>query len=166
MFNQPPSTSVKVGNYDRKLLIGAVTVLVVGIVVALFVAVGGFSLFKPKIDWVRVQQFEFSDYPNGMDSNGNYIGVHPENNFNTTTEQFSISGAEWKIKWDVSSVNGGSYFKIDVFDVYTDKLVKEIETPYLSNSGESYLNQQGRFYLHIYIIGTLEKWAITIEDFR
>jgi len=99
------------------------------------------------------------------DSVGSWIGSQRE--YNMTTEQFVIGGEEWRFGWSCNQVIGGSCFEIIVYDVYTDDVVKEIITSFpQTHSGESYLNVKGRFYLEIFIHGTLGDWRVYVQEYR
>jgi len=142
----------------KKEHIAIVSLVVVVVVILLFGALGGFSFFQPKgKEWVFVHQWRWEDNP---------YEQNPQSNFNTTTEQFIINGEEWRIQWACSGITGGSHFDITVYDAYTDNKIKEISTTYPETmSGESYLNNKGRFYLKIYIQGTLDQWTVTLNEF-
>jgi len=115
--------------------------------------------------WTLISSYSCDDYPTPhVAYNESYIG--PLKDFDTTTDQFVITGNEWKISCTSSIVHSSSYFKIEVFDAYTDSLVKTFETPAFQTGGESFFNQEGRFYLHIYIVGTIEDWKVNIMDYK
>ena len=90
-----------------------------------------------------------------------------QRDYNMTTEQFSITGTEWRISWSCTKVVGGSAFKIIVYDVYTDSEVKTV-LKYSTEAlgGDSYLNVKGRFYLHIFVYGTLGDWVVSINEYK
>lgn len=96
---------------------------------------------------------------------GSWSGT--QRDYDMTTEQFVISGEEWRISWGSSQVVGGSGFHIVVYDVYTGNVVKEISTSAFQNpSGESYFNTKGRFYVEISILGDLGSWRVYVQEYK
>jgi hypothetical protein len=83
-----------------------------------------------------------------------------------TTEQFVITGEEWRIGWGCNEVVAGSHFDLIVYDAYTDSVVKEIESPFQTLSGESYLSTKGRFYVKISILGDLGTWIVKVDEYK
>jgi hypothetical protein len=95
---------------------------------------------------------------------GSWNGSQTE--YNMTTPQFVITGEEWRVSWSCNQISAGSHFDIFVYDAYTDNVVKEIESPFQTFSGDSYLNAKGRFYMKIVICGNLGDWLISVSEYR
>jgi hypothetical protein len=134
------------------IVIIILAVLLVGVSVAWVIS----SQPKGK-QWVYVDGFRYDDYSFEQNS---------QNNFNTTTRDFVITGSEWQISWQCQGIVAGSHFDIFVYDAYTDNVVKEIVTPFQTLNGISYLNNTGRFYLKIFIDGELDKWTVYISQYQ
>jgi hypothetical protein len=128
-------------------------VVIIVLVILLAVVVGA---------WVFTSQIQ----PKGKQwvSVGSWNGSQTE--YNMTTEQFVITGNEWLIHWSCNQVVAGSHFDIVVYDVYTSNVVKEIETPFQTPTGENFLNTTGRFYLQISIRGNLGNWVVYVQEYR
>jgi hypothetical protein len=128
--------------------------IVIVILLVLLVVIGGAWILSSQLqpkgkEWVRV---------------GIWNGSQTE--YNMTTEQFVTTGDEWRISWGCDKVVAASHFDIVVYDVYTSNVVKEIETPFETFSGENYLNAKGRFYLQIFIRGDLGDWQVYVQEYR
>lgn len=138
---------------ERKIIIVLVALLTILLSLWIFDVP---SPWQPRKDWRLVRKWSAS-------SESYYEG-----DYNLTTNLFKIEGEEWRIVWGCSVVHGASCFYIIVYDGYTDEVVKEILTHPLENTfyGESYFKNKGRFYLKIYIYGTLENWFISVLEYR
>jgi len=128
--------------------------IVIIILLIVIVVIGGAWIISSQLqpkgkDWVHV---------------GTWNGSQSE--YNMTTEQFVITGDEWRISWGCNEVVAGSHFDIIVYDVYTSNVVKEIESPFQTFSGESYLNAKGRFHLQIFIRGNLGNWQVYVQEYK
>jgi len=106
--------------------------------------------------WVYVDGVRYDDYDT----------TQSQNDFNTTTGDFVITGSEWQISWQCQGMAAGSHFDIFVYDAYTDNAVKEIVSPFQTWSGISYMNNMGRFYLKIFIDGELDRWTVYISQYQ
>jgi len=102
-------------------------------------------------DWVKVGSWESRE--------------ETETDYNMTTEQFVITGEEWDIRWDCGGNVENSHIEIIVYDAYTDSIVKEITSTLVRDFGVSYLNLKGRFYLRIFIRGTLHNWYVVVREY-
>jgi len=124
-----------------------VVIIILAILLAV-VSVGWIISSQPKRkEWVTV---------------GSWSGS--QSDYNMTTEHFLISGEEWRVVYSCNQVVAGSHFEIIVYDAYTDGVVKQITSPFQTFSGESYWNSKGRFYLTIFIHGTLGNWVVYVQE--
>lgn len=98
---------------------------------------------------------------------GSWVGHEPavENEYNMTTEQFSINEEEWRIRWTCSNFNfPNSYWDIAVLNASSGSEINNILRH--EKSGERNFSLKGTFYLKIIIHGTLEDWRISVEVLR
>ena len=101
--------------------------------------------------WVSVVMFRGEDYTQN-------------NNYRLTTGNFTISGEEWRIRWQCQRLGNGSYLEIMVLDADNDSFVKDIVPRYYLED-VSYLEGPGRFYLKIGVVGQVN-WTIYIEEYK
>lgn len=85
-----------------------------------------------------------------------------------TTEPFKINGSEWRVNWQIwqiggytSSASGAAKCDILVYDADTNAMVRHTLS---TQSGETWLNTTGRYYLKIGISGTLSSWAVYVYE--
>ena len=97
---------------------------------------------------------------------GSWVGNEPafEHEYNMTTEQFSINGEEWRIRWTCSNYDSYSYWEIVVLNASSGAEINSINRHELY--GERNFGFRGTFYLNIIIHGTLEDWQISAEELR
>ena len=140
---------------ERKIIIVLAALLVIFLLLWIFSVPFPLCQSEGK-KWRRVKSWDYQ------------IEYGSEKDYNLTTEQFRIEGEEWRIRWGCHGITGGSHFRIIVYDGYTDQIIKEIVTNPFENThyGETYLADKGRFYLKIYICGSLEKWFVFVEEYR
>lgn len=83
---------------------------------------------------------------------------------NKKTEPFSVSGEEWRIRWTKSSTSHRPGY-VTVFVHHSDdRLVGLAVNERVLESGESYLHEQGEFYLDI--VSRRAEWEIIVEEKR
>ena len=126
------------------IVIVAFVILLVGVSLAWIVS----SQLREK-RWVSVVMFRGEDYAQN-------------NNYRLTTGNFTISGSEWRIRWQCQRLGNGSYLEIMVLDADNDSFVKEIVPRYYLKD-VSYLEGPGRFYLKIGVVGQVN-WTIYVEE--
>ncbi|MFQ5855677.1 MAG: hypothetical protein ACE5LU_08565 [Anaerolineae bacterium] len=81
---------------------------------------------------------------------------------NKKTEPFPISGEEWRIRWMKHSTSHRPGY-ITVFVHHSDdRLVGLAVNERVMESGESYLDEQGEFYLDI--VSRRCEWEIIVEE--
>ena len=130
----------------ERIVIIALIILLIGISLAWIVN----SQLREK-RWVSVVMFRGEDYAQN-------------NNYRLTTGNFTISGAEWRIRWQCQRLGNGSYLEIMVLDADNDSFVKDIVPRYYLED-VSYLEGPGRFYLKIGVVGQVN-WTIYIEEYK
>ena len=128
------------------IVIVAFVILLVGVSLAWIVS----SQLREK-RWVSVVMFRGEDYAQN-------------NNYRLTTGNFTISGSEWRIRWQCQHLGNGSYLEIMVLDADKDSFVKDIVPRYYLED-VSYLEGPGRFYLKIGVVGQVN-WTIYVEECR
>jgi len=126
------------------IVIVAFVILLVGVSLAWIVS----SQLREK-RWVSVVMFRGEDYAQN-------------NNYRLTTGNFTISGSEWRIRWQCQRLGNGSYLEIMVLDADKDSFVKDIVPRYYLED-VSYLEGPGRFYLKIGVVGQVN-WTIYVEE--
>jgi len=126
------------------IVIVAFVILLVGVSLAWIVS----SQLREK-SWVSVVMFRGEDYAQN-------------NNYRLTTGNFTISGSEWRIRWQCQRLGNGSYLEIMVLDADKDSFVKDIVPRYYLED-VSYLEGPGRFYLKIGVVGQVN-WTIYVEE--
>ena len=126
------------------IVIVAFVILLVGVSLAWIVS----SQLREK-SWVSVVMFRGEDYAQN-------------NNYRLTTGNFTISGSEWRIRWQCQRLGNGSYLEIMVLDADKDGFVKDIVPRYYLED-VSYLEGPGRFYLKIGVVGQVN-WTIYVEE--
>ena len=126
------------------IVIVAFVILLVGVSLAWIVS----SQLREK-SWVSVVMFRGEDYAQN-------------NNYRLTTGNFTISGSEWRIRWQCQCLGNGSYLEIMVLDADKDSFVKDIVPRYYLED-VSYLEGPGRFYLKIGVVGQVN-WTIYVEE--
>lgn len=100
--------------------------------------------------------------------------VYVDTDYNFTSNQFKITGEQWRVSWTTSGENPlGSHFDIKVYsDEVGSNLVKEIITTSNQNSttfteyGTSYMDIQGNVHLQVFIAGGLPHWTFNIEEYK
>ena len=101
----------------------------------------------------------------GLRGHVSWRGLRPQNNnYRLTTGNFTISGVEWRIRWQCQRLGNGSYLEIMVLDADKDSFVKDIVPRYYLED-VSYLEGPGRFYLKIGVVGQVN-WTIYIEEYK
>ena len=128
---------------------------VLAILAVLVVVIGG--------AWIINSQLQ----PKGKQwvSLGSWSGS-PQNN-DITTEQFVITGDEWRINWRCNDIGAFDLnFLIIVMNATAHNVTKEIQTPFQTYSGEDLLDVKGRFYLHIVILGSLGDWNVQVSEYE
>lgn len=78
------------------------------------------------------------------------------------TEDFTVAGDQWKIKWTSSSANG--LIQIYVYRSSDKSLVGIAANTQAAGPGESVQRGSGTYYLTINSVTT--EWKVTVEDFR
>jgi hypothetical protein len=83
-----------------------------------------------------------------------------ETEYTTTTEPFTINGSDWHINWQVAGYDSSSRLYVSVYNADTNELIAEL--PRDHQSGMSYFNTKGIFYLEIEAHGALHSWSVQV----
>lgn len=100
--------------------------------------------------------------------------IYVDTDCNFTTNQYKITGEQWRISWSTGGQNPlGSRFDIKIYsDEVGTTLFKEIITstnesdPTYTGYGQDVITLQGNVHLQVFIVGGLPHWTFMIEEYK
>lgn len=89
---------------------------------------------------------------------------NPLNN-NATTNQFQITGDQWRVIWSGGGGNIAAHFVIRVYDDSSNTVIKEITTNADNPFGSADLDSKGIYHLQIFING-FSAWEVKALQYK